>query len=1221
SHSRGGLVGDTLARFCNSNENDRGFNSDEIKYLKDEGRIEEVTMIGQIKKELQNKKIRIEKFVRVACPAGGTVLASKRLDHFLNISFNLIGYGTGLAANPAYTAFRNLLAAAIDTKNDSNVLPGLEAMNPESPFIKVLNSPSTDVVVSDPLTVISGNCKVKPNLKALLIIASKLFYRQDNDLVVNTSSMYRGTKRSGTIQYYFDENSSVDHFHYFKNNTTRKAILSILQATDDRLLKDFKPWTESAAASQQRNVILNLEGGQEFTNQVTGTKPIAVLLPGIMGSNLTKNGKLVWIDYWKFLAGELTSLNIKSNGIIASTLIKTSYKKLVDFLMPEYDVVTFPFDWRLQLDKSAVDFKNKIEELLAYKQPIKIIGHSMGGVLVRDFIVSHPATWLKLNQSKDFKLIFLGAPLGGSYRIPAVLFGQDAIIDKLAKIDIFHNKKDLLKTFSGMPGILSLLPLTADDGNDFAKLATWKKMAIPYDDWPLPANEDLEEFKNYRNKRKEFEEADFSNMVYIAGKDKATPCGYRVDDIPDVGKELVFLSTAEGDQSVTWESGIPKKLIANDTVYYVNVTHGALANEPSIFKGIAEILSAGSTNLLSKKRPVVRAVEKVFRAPQQETIDISPEGVERTVLGLDTQEKPERVTGTEIKVSISNGDLHYASYPVMAGHFFGDGILNAEKAIDYYLGNALTATNKLAIYPGAIGTSDIFISSKQDFPGAIIVGLGAPGTLTAYQLTRTIEQATVRYLLDLNGQSLATKLQGKGPAGISSLIIGCGYGGLSIENSLRAILQGIQNANNKIKKDFDELAVCIQYVEFIEQFEDTALNCFHSLNRIRMDEDISLNIVLEEKNIKTLLGSKKQLQNESPSYWWKRLKVNLAKKKTTAAGVRCIEFSLSTGGAREEQRRLYSTTLIVDELIEEISTNNQWTPKLARTIFELLIPNDFKEQLKAQSNLNWIVEKDTASYPWELLQDATTDAKPLCVSAGMIRQLVTEDYRLKINAVTKDNALVIADPDLKGSVNQLPGAMEEGTAVLETFINNQFTVTKSLNESAPQIIEKLFSDDYKIIHLAGHGIFNKESPENSGMLIGDHVYLSTREFCQMSTVPELVFVNCCFLGKTDGQAEELFQGRYKLAANIGTQLIENGVKAVVAAGWAVDDAAALRFTKQFYKEMFDGENFGNAILKARKCIYEEYPESNTWVLTSATEIRFINSAKTNRHTSLTNLNL
>ena len=158
---------------------------------------------------MKSRKITVEKFIRVACLAGGIILASRRLDHFFNIAFNLIGFGTGVAANPVYTAFKNLIASVIETKNDVEVLPGLEAMNPDSPFIKVLNSPATRVKLDSPLTVISGNCKIKLDLKALVVIASKLFYLKDNDLVVNTRSMYQGTLRLTPLQYFFDHATAL----------------------------------------------------------------------------------------------------------------------------------------------------------------------------------------------------------------------------------------------------------------------------------------------------------------------------------------------------------------------------------------------------------------------------------------------------------------------------------------------------------------------------------------------------------------------------------------------------------------------------------------------------------------------------------------------------------------------------------------------------------------------------------------------------------------------------------------------------------------------------------------------------------------------------------------------------------------------------------------------------------------------------------------------------
>jgi len=212
----------------------------------------------------------------------------------------------------------------------------------------------------------------------------------------------------------------------------------------------------------------------------------------------------------------------------------------------------------------------------------------------------------------------------------------------------------------------------------------------------------------------------------------------------------------------------------------------------------------------------------------------------------------------------------------------------------------------------------------------------------------------------------------------------------------------------------------------------------------------------------------------------------------------------------------------------------------------------------------------------------------------MIRQMIRPSGRNQIKTIRNTHALVVADPDLKGFVNQLPGALREGQHIEQLLKLGGYTVTPLLRKSPSDIIQALFSSDYKVIHLAGHGIFNADPLKPSGMLIGDNVFLSSREIAQMSHTPELVFVNCCFLGQTDGVAEEYFRHRYKLAANLGTQLIDNGVKAVVVAGWAVDDGAALEFAETFYAHLFAGETFGNAVQKARAGIYQNYPSTNTW---------------------------
>ncbi|RYF90962.1 MAG: hypothetical protein EOO03_02505 [Chitinophagaceae bacterium] len=1051
SHSRGGLVGDVLARFCNGSEMNRGFDKNEIALLEKEKRNADIQSIDAIKKLMQGKRILVEKFIRVACPASGTTLASGRLDNFFNVSFNLLGFATGMAANPVYISFRALASSVINCKNDVDTLPGLEAMNPDSPFIKALNNISSRVVLDNPLAIVSGNCKTKLNLKALLIIASRIFFQKNNDLVVNTAAMYRGAQRVSQVQYFLDADTNVDHFHYFKNADTQNAILNALKAEGDTAIPGFQLLMKGDA-SLDRNALLKLDGGQVFPVSVTGTRPIVVLLPGIMGSNLTADDKLVWINYLRFLGGELKKLDIKSAEIEAPSIVRTSYAKLVKQLMASYDVVVFPFDWRLQLNESAKKLKDKVEELLTYKQPIKLIGHSMGGVLVRDFMVTQKSTWTKLNQSPGFRLLFLGSPLGGSYRIPFVLFGKDPIIDKISKLDIFHSKKELLAIFGKFPGLLSLLPYSTDAANDFGLLQTWQGMSDAHGEsgWPLPLASDLQAFAAYRNNiLKNMSDADLANAVYVAGKDKSTPCGYRVDDTAN-GKQLTFLSTAEGDQSVTWETGIPKKMIADNNVYYVNVSHGALANEPSMFKGIEDLLANGSTTQFSKTRPVVRGVEKLFKTPDLDDHDLSAEAVENTILGLTTLEKTS-LPQIELSVSVTNGDLRYASYPVLTGHFLNDGITSAEWQVNKNLNYALSDRHVLGIYPGPIGSSELFFSEDDSFKGALIVGLGSLHAFTAYELTQTVQQGVSKYLLDIKrqGNNNAEKI------GISSLLVGSGYGGLSIENAIRAIVQGVQNANLKVAKLKEGPAQIVEHLEFIELYEDNSLNCFYSLRKVATEEEQQLKIKVPA-GIDYVLGKRKRIIMRSGENWWNRISVRHSDNFEATGNRDCFTFSASTGAARDLERKIFINPSLVKEVLDDISTNNNWNKELAKTIFELLIPNDFKEQLKRRSNANWILDTETAQYPWELLQDSVSDARPLCVNAGLIRQLSEEESSFSINTVAANNALVVGDPFLDGFITQLPGAFAEAEMVAAIFKARKFDTNISLKEKSSPIIKKMF---------------------------------------------------------------------------------------------------------------------------------------------------------------------
>jgi tetratricopeptide (TPR) repeat protein len=119
------------------------------------------------------------------------------------------------------------------------------------------------------------------------------------------------------------------------------------------------------------------------------------------------------------------------------------------------------------------------------------------------------------------------------------------------------------------------------------------------------------------------------------------------------------------------------------------------------------------------------------------------------------------------------------------------------------------------------------------------------------------------------------------------------------------------------------------------------------------------------------------------------------------------------------------------------------------------------------------------------------------------------------------------------------------------------------------------------------------------MVIGDNAFLTPVEVHQMRRVPELVFINCCHLGHIEGEAPDeqkhnLRRDFHKIAANVSTEFIRMGVRAVVAAGWAVDDTAATVFAKRFYEEMLEGTPFGKAVREAREAAYLAAPHINTW---------------------------
>jgi hypothetical protein len=197
----------------------------------------------------------------------------------------------------------------------------------------------------------------------------------------------------------------------------------------------------------------------------------------------------------------------------------------------------------------------------------------------------------------------------------------------------------------------------------------------------------------------------------------------------------------------------------------------------------------------------------------------------------------------------------------------------------------------------------------------------------------------------------------------------------------------------------------------------------------------------------------------------------------------------------------------------------------------------------------------------------------------------------------------VLKPEDDGSLMSLSGAVREARQVTQVLRDNDYSIETLYpknaqsppHHSAIDVFNVLFKKPYRILMIAAHGEVNiraNDGKARTGVVLSDGVMLTAAEVGQMEVVPDLVFLNCCHLGKLDASPTASYN---RLAYSISRELIEMGVRCVVAAGWAVDDEAACTFSGAFFKAFVqDSYPFGEALFKARKITYKMHPTTNTW---------------------------
>lgn len=1256
THSRGGLVGDLLCL------DDFGALIDTYAYdfpgtgAADPGEAQRVLgemrdMHGRQRQELlelaallRQRRIVVQRYVRVASPANGTRLASANFDLFLSGLLTLIGLVPYFFGNPWYAAFKRIVVDIARNRTDPHLVPGIEAMLPDSPLARLLRE--SPVRPGIQMAVIAGDIEGGNLLARLGVLLTDFvfFDNTDNDLVVDTVAMLSGVAPKAQARVLFDRGRDVSHFRYFGNLDTRSALRDWLVQDDPDAIGAFSALPSPAEYAQAL--------AQASVRDAAGLdRPVVVLLPGVMGSHLRRGqNDRVWFDPLDIASGGLAKIEFDQPGIEAEELFSMFYGQLCRELAQSHRVERFAYDWRQPLDVLAERFGALLDRLLRETtQPIRLLAHSMGGLVVRATIHKRRPLMDALMQRDGARLVMLGTPHQGAHSMVENLIGKGDTLRTLVRLDLHHDMQQVLDIVAGFRGALQLLPkpgfkdmFQGEDGGgqvfDYQDRRTWVDFKDKVRDFWFgdhrvgqPSQDVLDQASWLWSQdgagTPALPEAYASRSIYVFGVARNTPCGVRED-----GGWLKMVGTTRGDGTVTWASG---RIGGIGSFYYMPAEHGDLTATPEHFDALVDLLTGGSTARLSTAPPAVRAIER----PEPVRYDAGPPAVDdidalqRGFMGGSARHRVAPRAQRRLQVAVHAMDLRFVRHqPILVGHYEHDPIAGPQSLIDReLLQGVLSERFNLGLYTGPLGTATSVLCTPNAIErasghlrGAIVTGLGRyDGALSQTALTEAVRTGVLRYLLQ------TADVLGREPRELPLATLLLGYNSnanMSIPGSVEALVRGVLEANAKFRQTTG-LDIRVTRLDIVELYLDTAITAVYALRQLRprlqaLADSLKTALVLDEELHRG--DGQRQRLFESRSYpYWPRLMITDADAPDDCAPVAPgqrlriatrLRFLYVGQRARAESVQLQRQPELIEKLVRQQIASPQWQEDFGRMLFQLMVPHDFKDAARELERVVLVVDRATANLPWELmLADdplrSDDDLLPLALRTAVVRQLASANFRRQVREGVGRDALVVGNPSLEGFVQAfpgtpeqparapdlLPGAETEARAVAQVFKSLGYTVEEVIGAERPakDVLAALYRKAYRFLHISAHGVFDlphADGVRRSGVLLSDGLLITAAEIAAMESVPELVFLNCCHLGKI-----EFASDGNKLAASVARELIEIGVRCVVVAGWAVSDDLAELFGRTLYEQLLrQRRNFGDAVFEARKRVWTENPRDITW---------------------------
>ena len=171
--------------------------------------------------------------------------------------------------------------------------------------------------------------------------------------------------------------------------------------------------------------------------------------------------------------------------------------------------------------------------------------------------------------------------------------------------------------------------------------------------------------------------------------------------------------------------------------------------------------------------------------------------------------------------------------------------------------------------------------------------------------------------------------------------------------------------------------------------------------------------------------------------------------------------------------------------------------------------------------------------------------------------------------------VVLGDPNFNGKYPQLEGAKKEAKEIAK-----QYKTKALLSYDATKYNLQAYTEyGVDTLHLATHGIFYKNKPLESAIILSDAEILSAKEIYEKPIKANLVILSACETGLGKSSSGDDLLGLQR-------SFFLGGTKTILSSLWQIDDKGTKEFMLEFHKFAKDGE-YSKGFQKARESLKEK----------------------------------